>query len=180
MRIAERGRTLACGDGLRQADFSGEKQGGRSAGRIGVEAHEDALGILTQLGGLLGRECGAQGCNGVGKARLVERDAVEVAFDDDQRTGPGKVAPSALECEEASPFDVHRRGGRVDVFRLAAVERPAAESDDFARRSVRRNHQTASVEVVEAALTFLDEPCLGRERQIEAVRLQFAHETFPL
>jgi hypothetical protein len=33
MRIAERGRTLACGDGLRQADFSGEQQAGRSAGR---------------------------------------------------------------------------------------------------------------------------------------------------
>ncbi len=56
----------------------------RASGRVAVEAQEDVVGVLSQLGRLLCRERRAERRDGILEAGLMQRDAIEVAFDDDQ------------------------------------------------------------------------------------------------
>ena len=64
----------------------------RAAGRVAVEAEKHVVGILAQLRRLLWRERGAERGDGIFEAGLMQRDAVEVALDDDQRA----VVPAPL------------------------------------------------------------------------------------
>ncbi len=148
-------------------------------GRIGIEAQEDAFCVFAKLRRLLRGERRAERCHGVGEPALVQRDAIEVTFDDDEpvfgRSGP----PRDVERVKPTPFRVDRRRGRVEILRFATVERAAAERDGFTRRRVRRDHQPIAVEIVEAALPLPQEPRgLGRLAR-DAVRIEFAQQRVP-
>jgi len=103
---------------------------GRSTARgVRIEAHEDPLGILAEFGCLIGREGRAERCDRVGEASFVERDAIEITFDDDERFALCGTAPRDIEGVEPAAFGIDGRRARVEVFGLLIVERATAEGD---------------------------------------------------
>ena len=104
-------------------------RGRRTARGVGIEAHEDAFGILVQFGRLFAREGRPERRDRIREPRLMEGDAVEVALDDDQRVAFARRASREVEGEEALAFRVDGRRGRVEIFRFRIVEHASAEGD---------------------------------------------------
>src|SRR5665213_671393 len=147
------------------------------AGGVGGEAEDRARRDLAQLVRLLGCERGAERRDRVGEPGLVQRDAVEVARDDDRGIFLRCRAARDVEREQIAALGVDRGRRRIEVLRLRVAERAAAERDRLAGRRQRRDHQPPAVEVVEpAALAGLEQPGFRRQREVDVVAPQLADQ----
>ena len=153
---------------------------GVRTGSVGVEADEDALRVLAQFGRLIARERRTERRDGVRESRLVQRDAIEIAIDDDERFARRCRAASDVEGVEAAALGVDGGRARIEIFRLLVVERAAAEGYDLARGGVGRDHEPAAIEIVVSALARLDEICLLGDGEIDPARLKFGDERAPI
>ena len=85
------------------------------------------------------------------EARLGQRDDVHVALDDQGVAALADRRPRLEQAVELAALDEHRRLGRVQVLRLAAVEHPAAEADHRALHRADRKHDPVAEAVVALA-----------------------------
>ena len=114
--------------GVRQARLE-RASGGAPAGGVAVEAEDDRVGEADQLLHVLGRARRAERRHRVLEAGLGQRDDVHVALDDERVAALADRGARLEQAVQLAALAEDRRLGRVEVFRLAAVEDAAAEAD---------------------------------------------------
>jgi hypothetical protein len=152
----------------------------RTAGAVGVETHEHVGADLAQLTRLLGGEGGPQRRDRVGESGLMERDAVEIALDDNDRIDLAGRPSRGVERVQKAALGINRRRRGVQIFWLLVAQRPAAKRDHLAGRRVRRNHHASAIHVIIAAVVSgFEQTRLDRGRKIDGIRLELAQQTVP-
>ena len=133
--------------GVRQGRLQ-RAAGGTAAGRVTVEAEDDAVGESQQFLDVLRGARGAQRRHRIREAELREGHHVHVALDHQCVAALAQRLAGFVQAIELAALDEHRRLRRVEVFRLADVEHPAAEADHLALYRADREHDAIAKAVV--------------------------------
>ncbi len=131
--------------------------GGLAPGVVAVETENDAVDLAQQLGDVGGGGRRAERRDRIADAVLGQRDDVHVAFGDDGDIGFAQRLPGLRQAEQFAALFEERGFRRVEVFRLALVDDPSAESDDLALGIDDRDHQAVAEAVVAAAGLVFDD-----------------------
>ena len=123
------------------------------AGAVAVEAEHQLAGEAEYFVQMLLSRGGAERCEGVGDPRLMQPHHIHVPLDDQQALEVDARLSCLVQPVELPALVKQRGFGRVEVFGLALVDDPAAESEHAAARIADRKHQAVAKTVVESALT---------------------------
>ena len=148
------------------------------AGGVAVEAEVEFVGDAPQLARLFWRECGAEACDCVLEAGLMQRDRVEVAFDHDERVVGARRAARQVQRVDVRAFGIRRGVRRVEVLGRFVAERAPAERHDLAGKIVDRQHEPVTEEIVVPGLLAQQSGAFG-QRHVDAGALQRFGQTFP-
>jgi hypothetical protein len=109
-------------------------QHGALARLVGIEREQHPAGVEPrQRLGLLAGERGAERRDGVGETRLVEREDVHVALDDDDLAGLADGGAGPIEAVEQRRLLEQLGLGSVEVLRERVVQHAAREARPRAR-----------------------------------------------
>ena len=125
--------------------------GGAHTGTVAVEVEDQAAAVAAaaELGDLAAAEGGAERTHRMADAGGMQGDDIEVALHDHRPVGAADRIGGAVQTEEVPPLFKHLRFGRIEVFRLAAIQAATAEPDHPALAVVdRHDHPMAEAVVV--------------------------------
>src|SRR5215813_2802824 len=95
----------------------------------------------------------AQGSDGMSQSCLVQRDRIEVAFDDDHGLRARHSFPRRVQGKKRLPFLEQRGIRRVEIFGSAFTENtPPKSYDSFAQIRDGKHHATAKPIIESAAV----------------------------
>ena len=121
-----------------------------AAGIVAVVRDDDARREPPQQRSLTGRERRAHRRDDARHAGMIDGDGVEIAFDENGAVDPPHRVLRSMQVVQEPRFVEDLRLRRVEVLRIAAVERASAESDQRAALVVNRNHQPVAEAIVVA------------------------------
>ncbi len=109
-----------------------------------------------------------------GDARLVQAHDVHVALDNHETPERGARQPDLVQAIELLALVEQRRLRRIQVFRLAALEHPAAETQHAAARIADRKHDAVAEAVIpglapRTRCVALDDQSRGKQRAARLV-----------
>ena len=145
-------------------------------GGVGVEVEDQPLAVAAaaQLGDLLLAQGRAQGRHGVGDARPVEGDHIEVALHHHRPIGAADRVSRPFQAEQVFAFLEQLGFGGIEVFGLPPIQGAAAETDHPALAVADRHHHPMAETVVETSAPLAGHHQAGGLQQLRGHALHLA------